>query len=252
MLKRPQRAWGTELAAYLGAIVAAELVTVFKDPLGGILAHIAILAVTIIRASRAEETYHRHLILSLALVPLVRIISLSMPLTNLPQIYWYPIMYIPLVVGGVLVMKTLGFSKEDVGIRLNTNLRSIPLQIAVAISGFGLGMAEYIILRPEPIVFTLPMALVLGISTGFVEEFIFRGVLQHSAWGRGGWWGIAYVSVIFAILHIGFLSWVDVIFVFGVAMYFAWVVKKTGSLLAASLAHAITNITLFFLAPFVL
>ena len=84
-----------------------------------------------------------------------------------------------------------------------------------------------------------------------MEEFIFRGVLQRSAWERLGWGGIIYVSVLFAILHVGFLSWVDVIFVFGVAMLFAWIVKRTGSLLGVTLAHALTNVTLYLIAPFI-
>ena len=88
------------------------------------------------------------------------------------------------------------------------------------------------------------------VTTGFVEEFIFRGVLQRSAWERFGWRGLIYVSSLFAILHIGFLSWVDVVFVFGIALFFAWVVKRTGSLLGVTLSHGITNITLYLIAPF--
>jgi membrane protease YdiL (CAAX protease family) len=65
-----------------------------------------------------------------------------------------------------------------------------------------------------------------------------------------GGWGIIYVSYIFAILHIGFLSWIDVVFVFGVALFFGWVVKKTGSLLGVTLSHGITNIILFIVAQF--
>ena len=43
-------------------------------------------------------------------------------------------------------------------------------------------------------------------------------------------WGIVYVSLLFAILRMGFLSWIDVVFVLVVALLFGWVVKKTGSL----------------------
>ncbi|MFC1593058.1 type II CAAX prenyl endopeptidase Rce1 family protein [Candidatus Omnitrophota bacterium] len=50
--------------------------------------------------------------------------------------------------------------------------------------------------------------------------------------------------------HMGFLSWIDLIFVFVVAMFFAWVVKKTGSLFGVILAHGATNIMLYLIAPF--
>jgi len=245
--------WMLEPIIYLAAIVVAEVVTVFFQPLAGVIAHVCVLMTVIVRSARTADRLQRQLILSLSLVPLVRVVSLSIPLLDIPQAWWYPVMYAPLLVSAVVVMRILGFSREDVGLTLRG--RSILFQAAVIASGFGLGLAEYHILRPESWISTLSWveawrpALLLGISTGFVEEFIFRGVLQRSAWERWGWRGLIYISVLFAVLHIGFLSWVDTVFVFGVAMYFAWVVKKTGSLFGVALAHVLTNITLYLIAP---
>ena len=75
-------------------------------------------------------------------------------------------------------------------------------------------------------------------------------MLQRTAVEAFRWWGIVYVSLLFAVLHVGFLSWLDVIFVFAVALFFGWVVKKTGSLLGVTLSHGITNIMLFLIVPF--
>ena len=119
-------------------------------------------------------------------------------------------------------------------------------------------LAEYFILAPEAMIAELTWqviwlpAVILLLWTGFVEELIFRGVLQRSAVEAFGWWGMVYISLLFATLHIGFLSWIDVIFVFAVALFFGWVVKKTGSLLGVSLSHGITNIVLYLVAPFFL
>ena len=87
---------------------------------------------------------------------------------------------------------------------------------------------------------------------GFGEEFIFRGVLQRSAVEAFNGWGVIYASLLFATLHMGFLSWLDVAFVFVVALFFGWVVQKTGSILGVTLAHSITNIMLYLVAPFFL
>ena len=84
----------------------------------------------------------------------------------------------------------------------------------------------------------------------FVVALIVRGVLLRAAVGALGGWGIVYVAVLVAILHLGFLSWVDIIFVFAIALFFGWVVKKTGSLLGVTLSHGIINIILFVVAPF--
>ena len=133
----------------------------------------------------------------------------------------------------------------------------IPIQLVVALSGLIFGVAEYYILRPEPMITELTWqalllpVLIVGGCTGFVEELIFRGVLQRSAVALFRGWGIVYVSLLFAILHMGFMSWLDVVFVFIVALFFGWMVKKTGSLLGVTLSHAITNIILFLIAPFI-
>ena len=88
--------------------------------------------------------------------------------------------------------------------------------------------------------------------TGFVEELIFRGVLQRSAVAMWGWWGIIYVSLLFASVHMIHGSAIDIAFVFVIAVFFAWVVKRTGSLLGVTLSHGITNIVLYLVAPLLL
>jgi len=241
---------------YLLAITLAEVVTVFYVPVWGVVFHLAILVAVLLHAALgfAGNPRYQQLVFSLALVPIIRIISLSLPLANIPPIWWYPIIYLPLMVAAFVAMRILGYSVRDVGL----NLRLIPVQLAVALSGLLFGVAEYFILRPEPLIAELTLqsawlpALILLLTTGFVEELIFRGVLQRAAVGAFRWWGIAYVSLLFAVLHVGFLSWLDVIFVFVVAMFFGGVVKKTGSLFGVTLAHGITNIMLFLIMPLVL
>ena len=92
-------------------------------------------------------------------------------------------------------------------------------------------------------------ALILLVATGFAEELIFRGVLQRVCGVVFGGWGLVYVSALFAVLHVGYLSAADVAFVFAIAMFFSWVVKRTGSLLGVTLSHGITNIFLFLVVP---
>ncbi|MBI2328918.1 MAG: CPBP family intramembrane metalloprotease [Chloroflexi bacterium] len=241
-----------EALGYFLAVTAAELITAVGQPVLGIFAHIIILMAVILRSALAGRQPQQQLLLSLALVPLVRIISLSMPLANIPQAWWYPVIYTPLLVAGVVVIRILNFSAGDVGVAF----RLLPLQLIVALSGLIFGVAEYLILKPETMIAELTWqgiwlpAVILLVTTGFVEEFIFRGVLQRTALEAFGGRGIVYVSLLFAVLHMGFLSWIDVAFVFVVALFFGWIVKKTGSLLGVTLAHGITNIILFLVAPF--
>jgi LysM repeat protein len=93
-------------------------------------------------------------------------------------------------------------------------------------------------------------ALILLIGTGFNEELVFRGVMQSAASDALGKWAILYVTVVFAVLHLGYKSVVDVAFVFAVGLFFGWVVAKTRSLLGVTLSHGITNIALYLVVPF--
>ncbi|MBA7657677.1 hypothetical protein ES703_65617 [subsurface metagenome] len=241
-----------EALGYFLAITVAELITAIGEPVWGIFGHIIVLIAVILHSALTSRQPHQQLFLSLALVPLVRIISLSMPLANIPQAWWYPIIYAPLLVAALIVVRILGLRAEDVGL----SFRLLPVQLVVGLSGLMIGVAEYLILKPEPVVVELTWqgiwlsALIFLVCTGFVEEFIFRGVLQHTALEAFGWRGIVYVSLLFAVLHMGFLSWIDVVFVFVVALFFGWIVKKTGSLLGVTLAHGVTNTILYSVAPF--
>jgi membrane protease YdiL (CAAX protease family) len=191
-------------------------------------------------------------LLSLAFAPLIRLLSLSLPLADVPLVYWYLITSIPLFVATYIAMRTLDIDWRGVGV----NLRALPLQLAVGVVGAAFGYMEYRILRPAPLAraFTLEQlwlpALILLFSTGFMEELIFRGVMQRAAQEALGGLHIAYVSALFAVLHVGYKSLLDVVFVFGVALFFGYVVERTDSILGVSLSHGLTNIVLFLVAPF--
>ena len=175
-----------------------------------------------------------------------------MPLAGFPRIYWYLIVSVPLFVATVIALRTLGFS----GVSIGLNLKALPLQILVALTGMSLGYIEYRILQPAPLAQRLAWeeiwlpALILLVCTGFAEELIFRGMMQEAVTeALGQIWGIIYVAVLFAVLHVGYQSASDVLFVFNVALFFGLARTVTGSILGVSLAHGMTNILLFLTMP---
>ncbi len=86
--------------------------------------------------------------------------------------------------------------------------------------------------------------------TGCMEEIIFRGILLKAADDYlGKTHSLIYASFIFSVLHIIHYSFLDVVFVFGVALLFIFFVRRTGSLLGVALAHGITNIVLYLVLP---
>ena len=237
---------------YLAALAVAEVLTALVEPRVGLVVHgILLLGLLLHTALTWGHPIHR-LLISLAFAPLIRLLSLSMPLAGFPRVYWYLIISVPLSVATLVGLRILKFSRKDVGL----SLKALPVQIAVGLSGLVFGYIEYRILKPSPLAPSLAWealwmpGLILLLSTGFVEELVFRGMMQHAvSKALGRVWGILYVAALFAVLHVGHLSLVDVVFVFVVAICFGLVKDQTGSILGVTLSHGLTNIVLFLILP---
>ena len=241
-----------EAIIYLLAISATAAVGVFWAPPWGMLSHTVILTVIIVRSALVNQYLHQQLLLPLALVPLLKITSLAMLVTSMPPILSYYLSYVPLFAAAAVVMAILGYTRKQVGL----SLKRFPVQLVVGLTGIIFGVAGYFVLAPEPVIADLSLpevvfpALVLFACTGFIEEFVFRGVLQSSSTKVFGGWGVVYVSLLFTVANLGFVPGIGLVFVFVVALFFGWVVRKTGSLLGVTLSHGVTNIVLFIIAPF--
>jgi membrane protease YdiL (CAAX protease family) len=237
--------------AYLAALTAAEVLTTLVEPRVGLVLHGVLLTALLIHTALTWEHPTHKLLLSLAFAPLIRLLSLSLPLARFPLVYWYFIISVPLFTAAALVALTLRLSWAEIGLRV----RAVRLQALVGLTGLIFGYVEYQILKPAPLAQSLAWEqiwlpiLILLVSTGFVEELIFRGVMQRAVTEALGRMGMLYVAALFAVLHIGYKSWVDVLFVFGVAIFFGWVVARTRSLLGVTLFHGLTNIMLFLVVP---
>ena len=239
---------------YGAALAVAEILTALVEPRLGLTLHALLLAALAMHTALTWGHATHRLLLCLAMAPLIRILSLSLPLQGLPIVYWYAIISLPLFAAAAAVARALGMRAGEIGLRM----RWPWLQLGMTVLGLGFGYAEYLILRPAPLTQSLSLqaawlpALILLVSTGFSEELIFRGVMQKAATEAMGKWGMLYVAGVFAVLHVGYKSVVDVLFVFGVALVFGWVAARTRSIVGVSLAHGLTNIVLFTVAPFVI
>lgn len=239
-------------AAYLIFIVLAESVTSFVDPGYGLLLHSLILVSLLVLSSLKYGENPSKLYLSLSLAPLIRIVSLSMPLTNFPRYSWYIVTNIPVLVATLALMRVQGMGFKDAGITFNMP----PEQSVIALTGISIGFIDYYILRPEPLAPGLStmnltlLAVALGLSTGFVEELVFRGIMQRNAIEAfGERKGLIGVTAVFAALHIGWLSMPALVFVFSIGLFYGFMALKTGSIIGVSISHGITNIVLFLVAP---
>jgi len=241
-------------ALFLASTFFAEVITSFLNPAYGFLSHAVILmSLLILSASRHGDNPASNMFLSLSLAPLIRILSLSLPLAYFPRYAWYSVAGVPVLAAAATMIRVQGLSLEDVGLTFKKPL----IQTGLALTGIPFGMVEYFILKPEPLALGFTpieyflLALALIFFTGFVEELVFRGVIQITAIkALGEKVGVFGVTAVFAILHIGWLSALDVVFVFLVGLLFAVSTFRTGSIVGSILSHGLTNVVLFLVMPF--
>jgi membrane protease YdiL (CAAX protease family) len=88
--------------------------------------------------------------------------------------------------------------------------------------------------------------------TAWPEEFLFRGLLQNMLSRScksdlAGWWT---ASVLFGFSHItnlGFPNWRYVILASIAGIFYGWTWRKTGSIFASAIVHALVDVTWHFL-----
>jgi|YelNatPaOPRAMG01_1025707.scaffolds.fasta_scaffold07815_5 membrane protease YdiL (CAAX protease family) len=239
---------------YLAFISLAEAVTVFMDPSLGLFMH-SLLFVSLLGLSALWRGFNpaSNLFLGLSLAPITRILSLSFPLSYFPRYAWYLVAGALMLLAALAVIRAGDLKPRDAGLTLNRPW----VQWAFGLTGPAFGAMEYYILRPEPLASGLSLweygllAFSIAFFTGFVEELIFRGILQGGAVkALGEKAGLLGVASVFAVLHMGWLSMLDMVFVFIVGLLFGFVVLKTGSIVGASISHGLTNVVLFMVMPY--
>jgi len=108
-----------------------------------------------------------------------------MPLAHFSRISWFLLISIPIFIAIFTCMWVQELRPKDVGLSL-PNLRHTPIEAGVILLAIPFGIIEYQILKPIPlpgleVTSFITFSLIFIICTGFVEEFVFRGVIQYNA-----------------------------------------------------------------------
>lgn len=246
---------------YILLIAAAEFVTAYAARHGavfaeyGIVFHGLILFALLIHSARIvkADPEFSQLLLVLVLAPLIRILSLSMPVAQFSYIAWFSIISIPVYLMIFTCVYLQQLSPQDIGLALPSK-KHLPLEFGIILLAVPVGIMEYHILQPgllvEPRLTALVVpVLIMMVCTGFLEELAFRGLMQYHAVRTLGFAGIVLISALFGLLHIGNLTIFDVLLAGGIGFIYALVVRETGSVYGVSISHGIINTTLFLIAP---
>lgn len=252
----PPARWAL-LGVYLGAIGFAEFVLVMVSQFAGLIVHATVLALFLLHAgllaNRSEPT--SRLAMALSLIPLIRIVSLTTPLSTFGYVQWF------LLIGAVMAAAIYAFIRvlkptpEEVRLVMPAP-KYLPLEIGIALVGIPLGVMEYILLKPGPVVESLTLVAIVGpallliAAQGFIEETIFRGILPRyvvPVFGAGA--AILVPAVAQTLLDFANLNALHVALIFAVAIGYGVVARRTGSILGVGLSHGLANVMLFLVMP---
>lgn len=246
------------LVLYLLGLIVAEILTTYVNKIWGLSIHTIILFILLVNAAMVESTDFSNLLRSMMPIPIIRIVGLSIPMMQIKPLYWFPIVAIPLFAASIVIMRRQNLTMKDVGMFMGDYRDNYRVQFFIALTGFITGIMEFFILRPDPLIPQFTPVLLLGgfivllLSTGLAEELLFRGILQNNAIKLiGAGWGLLYTSLVFCTMHIGWIYFADLVFVFSVALFYGFCLIKTKSIIGITMAHGISNSMLFLVMPFV-
>jgi hypothetical protein len=191
------------------------------------------------------------------LLPLLRLLNISMPLFFDMTLYYFVFIYFPLIIPIIFIIKGQGLTLSDLGIREGTfKIQYIPVAVAIAsiiaIMEFQSIHAEYLI--PDlGIENLLKLSFIMIVFVGLTEELIFRVMLQTKFEAKmGGFWGLLLASFLFGIMHSGYGTAYEMLVTFSAGLILGYLFQRTRSLFFISLTHGVVNVFLFGIYPHLL
>jgi len=243
------------VAAYSVAIGVGEVVGALGWVIPGAMLDAALVPILLGHFVWVERTPHRKLLPVLALVAMLRVLSIAAVVPRLPVVTWYVTVGSALLIGEILTIRLV----EEPWERLNLALRRPVLDLAIAAIGIPAGLIGYLVLRPQPL---MPGAGPLQIAAGvvvlvvfaaFTEELLFRGLLQSIAIETFGIWrlGMAYAAGMSGVMYLGSGS---LPYTIGVGVYgliLGATILRGGSLWGAIASHGLALVGMAFVWPIV-
>lgn len=237
---------------YIAALAAAEITAIGISSLVSVICHAVLLLIFLNHALFTQNAAYRRVLPVLSLVPLLRVLSFTMPLRELPQLYWYAMIGTPLLIAAVLTGRLIDKPWSQLGLKLQFSY----LQVVIAATGVPLGIVGYILIGPQPLITSFTWRelatgiVIITIFTAFTEELMFRGLLQHVLTDLFPRTRVLLSCALFTILAIGSMSLKTLVFTAIIGLFFGWCVDRTRSIWGVVIAHSLINIGMFLLLPF--
>lgn len=193
---------------------------------------------------------------ALMLLPVLRLINLSMPVFFETTLYTFVFVYGSLAIPVAVVIIHQRYSIEQIGISMKNieayMILSIPLSLV-------LGFGEYLTIKAGYLIPDLTFGNLLKLTfimvffVGLIEELIFRSILQtrlEKALSIGE--SLLITTLLFGLMHSGYGTFYEILYTSVVGLFLGLAFYKTKSLPFIAVLHGFINVSLFGILPYYL
>lgn len=221
---------GAAVWVHIGILIALSLSNIFiKDP-------------------RVHNIY-----MPLMLLPVLRLVNLSMPIFFETTLYTFIFVYSPLMIPVAAIIIHQRNSLEEIGITKKHFLAYMALSVPL---GFLMGLGEYLTIRTGSLipdltfVNLLKLTIVMVFFVGLVEELIFRSILQaRLEQALSVPESLIITSLLFGLMHSGYGTFNEMLYTGFVGLIMGLLFYKTKSLPFVAVLHGFVNVFLFGILP---
>ena len=237
--------------AYTSVLLIAEVSTSRLGPIPGAMLDAALVPLLLAHFALRPDAPYRRMFPALALIALLRTLSIAAVVPRLPEYWWYAAVGLPVLAGALLASRLI----DAPSVRLAITIRRPEFDTILGLLGFPIGLVGYAALRPDallksgdPLSILVVMA-VLTVFGGFLEELVYRGILQRAAIDAFGsqWAGIFFAATLGALMYwgTGEFAYMFVIWLLGIGYGLALVRGASLWGIAASHSVALWGMALF-------
>lgn len=241
----PRRARTPLDVAAVGACVAlvlgAEVVFLVWGVVAGVGAGLVAVSLLLAIGTFTRDHLGGRAAIVLAVLPLMRVLSISIPTLLLPTWMWHAEVGIAVLAATVLAAVAAGVTSRAIGIRAAPPA----VVLASALAGVGLGLLAFLIARPDavsldrsPITFLGATAAVV-VGGALTEELLFRGLIQQVADEVTGGFGILASAALYTLVYLASGNVRYILFMAALGVGLGLVTRRYRSLLPAVTCHGI-------------
>jgi membrane protease YdiL (CAAX protease family) len=228
----------TRLLVWLGVLAVAGVVGAIAPLVGALLDALILLGFAVTARSRS---YWADAATVLMLVPLLRLLWVTVPIAGVPELDWTLLIAAPFAVATNVVARALGVTPQDVGMRRPSDpLIEVLVVAGLAAAGLVIGLVAGDLVAwgvtdtDRFSIRVIPYALLIA----YAEELAFRGVMPHVLERYAPGLGFALAGVAYVILALGSGSPLWALITVGLAIVTTLAVRRSGSLWGVMAGHA--------------